>query len=85
MAQLLVPIPESMATLGDIGRTTLWKLVKANELKQVKIGRRSFITADSLQAYVDRLRESGDSAGATSDCPVASDPTPIASGATTAG
>ncbi|WP_234811648.1 helix-turn-helix domain-containing protein [Mycolicibacterium canariasense] len=47
-----------MAMLGDVGRTTLWKLVKANELEQVNIGRRSFITAESLQAYVDRLRGS---------------------------
>lgn len=57
MARLLVPIPESQAMLGDVGRTTIWKLVKAKELEQVNIGRRSFITAESLEAYVGRLRE----------------------------
>ena len=57
MTRLLIPIPESMAMLGNVGRTTLWKLVKAKELQQVNIGRRSFITAESLEAYVNRLSE----------------------------
>jgi hypothetical protein len=57
MARLLVPIPDSQETLGGVGRTTIWKLVKAGELEQVCIGRRAFITAESLEAYVGRLRE----------------------------
>lgn len=57
MARLLVPIPESQEMLGKVGRTTIWKLVKANELVQVNIGRRAFITAESLEAYVGRLQE----------------------------
>jgi predicted DNA-binding transcriptional regulator AlpA len=57
MAQLLVPIPDSQARLGGIGRTTIWKLVKQGDLEQVHIGKRAFITAESLEAYVGRLRE----------------------------
>ncbi len=57
MAQLLVPIPDSQARLGGIGRTTLWKLVRDGELEQVSIGRRAFITEASLSAFVERLRE----------------------------
>lgn len=57
MARLLIPIPESQQSLGGVGRTTIWKLIKAGELERVCIGRRSFITAESLEAYVGRLRE----------------------------
>jgi excisionase family DNA binding protein len=38
-----------------VGRTTIYGLVDRDELRAVKIGRRSLITAESLRAYVDRL------------------------------
>ncbi|UXA15250.1 helix-turn-helix domain-containing protein [Mycobacterium sp. SMC-8] len=38
-----------------MGHTTIYELIKRGELVKVNIGRRSFITADSLAAYVDRL------------------------------
>lgn len=82
MARLLVPIPESMAMLGDVGRTTLWKLVKAKELQQVNIGRRSFITAESLEAYVDRLRETN-AAESSSARPPAAEAKTVTAGAST--
>lgn len=56
--RLLVPIDETMSTLGNIGRTTLYGLIDAGEVQRVKIGRRAFITARSLAAYVDRLTQS---------------------------
>ena len=43
--------------LGSIGRTTLYEKVNAGDLDKVNIGRRGFITAASLLAYVDRLSE----------------------------
>ncbi len=55
--RLLVPYPETMAQLGGIGRTTLYELIDHGELVRVNIGRRGFITAKSLAAYVDRLSE----------------------------
>jgi hypothetical protein len=54
--RLLYPKPEARRKLGDIGNTKLWELVNEGELQQVNIGRRSFITAESLHAYVARLR-----------------------------
>ncbi len=53
----LVPYDEVREVLGGIGRTTLWQLVESGELVRVKLGRRAFITAKSIDAYVDRLTE----------------------------
>jgi excisionase family DNA binding protein len=52
----LVSIQEAREKwLGGVGRTTVYELIKRGELTQVHIGRRGFITAKSLAAYVDRL------------------------------
>ena len=55
--RLLVPYDEAMHKLGDLGRTKFYELVDDDQLTRVKIGRRGFITAKSLAAYVDRLSE----------------------------
>lgn len=55
--RLLVPYDEVRHKLGDIGRTTLYELFERRELVRVNIGRRGFVTAKSLAAYVDRLSE----------------------------
>jgi hypothetical protein len=57
MNRLLVPIPEAGERLGGIGNTTVYDLVNRGELVKVNIGRRGFITAESIGAYVDRLRQ----------------------------
>jgi len=54
---LLIPIPAVQAKLGDVSRTTVHELFKRQELTKVRIGARSFATAESVAAYVDRLRE----------------------------
>ena len=56
-AQLLVPVPAACAALGGVSRTTVYALVNQRQLVKVNIGRRGFITAESLAAYVDRLAE----------------------------
>ena len=43
--------------LGGVGRTTVYELIKRGELTHVHIGRRGFITTESLAAYVERLAE----------------------------
>ncbi|OBG91253.1 hypothetical protein A5698_20960 [Mycobacterium sp. E136] len=53
--RLLVPYDEARRMLGDIGRTTLYELLERREIVRVNIGRRGFVTARSLAAYVDRL------------------------------
>ena len=53
--RLLYPVSEAAEQLG-IQRTSLYELLKGGQLERVKIGRRTLITAESLTAYVDRLR-----------------------------
>lgn len=51
---LLLTIERAGARLG-IGRTQAFALVKAGDLKSVKIGRSRRVLADSVNAYVARL------------------------------
>jgi hypothetical protein len=53
----LVSIPDARSELGGIGHTTMYDLIKRGEVVKVNIGRRSFVTAESLEALVDRLSE----------------------------
>jgi predicted DNA-binding transcriptional regulator AlpA len=55
--RLLVDIPDACSELGGVSRTTVYELVKNRHLVKVNIGRRGFITGESLAAYVDRLSE----------------------------
>jgi predicted DNA-binding transcriptional regulator AlpA len=52
--QLLLSIPQAMHA-PNIGRSKLYDLLASGELTKVSIGRRSFVVADSLTAYIDRL------------------------------
>ena len=54
-ARRLVPIPEARTILGGIGHTMVYELVKRHEIVKVNIGRRGFITSESLEVYMDRL------------------------------
>jgi len=54
--RLLIPRPEARWMLGGIGETKLWELEKEGEIECIRIGRRTFVTAESLQAYIARLR-----------------------------
>lgn len=53
--RLLVPIPDTCTRLGGISRTTVYELIDRGDLVKVNIGRRGFITAESIAAYVGRL------------------------------
>lgn len=54
-ARRLISIPEAQGVLGGLGRTTVYELVKRGDIARVKIGRRSFVTVESLESYIDRL------------------------------
>lgn len=57
MKRRLVPIEETQEQLGGISRTTVYGLVNSGLLAKVNIGRRGFITADSIEKYVASLTE----------------------------
>lgn len=55
MAEVLLrTIPDACVQLG-VQRTTIYELLKAGEIRRVKIGARSLIPDSELQAYVKRL------------------------------
>lgn len=53
----LYPIADAQQSLGRLSRTTIYNLVNDGQLEMVHVGRRAFITAKSIAAYVDRLSE----------------------------
>jgi len=60
---LLHSIADTGTQLGGTSRSRVYELIAADELEVVSIGRRTFVTGDSLAAYVDRLRGKAPPAG----------------------
>lgn len=52
--KLACSIDEAQAALS-IGRTTMFELLRTNEIVSVKVGRRRVIPTAELRAYLDRL------------------------------
>jgi excisionase family DNA binding protein len=50
--------PETAGAKLELGRTSIFHLVKTGELRSVKIGRSRRIPADALEEYVERLKGS---------------------------
>ena len=55
MSRVLYSVEEAASALS-VGRTSLYALIDSGQLERVKIGRRSLVPADSIAAYVERLR-----------------------------
>jgi excisionase family DNA binding protein len=54
-AEALLLTPEEAATVLCVGRTTIYALIKASELRPVHIGRSCRLSRAELQRYVSRL------------------------------
>jgi excisionase family DNA binding protein len=52
----LLDVASAQARLGGIARSKLFELLAAGEIESTRLGRRRLIFADSLDAYVTRLR-----------------------------
>ena len=57
LSPLIHPIPDAREILGGIGNSKFYEIVSEGQLKLVKIGSRSFVTADELRRYVAALQE----------------------------
>jgi len=56
--KVLLPIwPDTGQALGGIGRTKVFELIKNGELRAVKIGRRTFVVAESVSDFIRRLEQ----------------------------
>jgi excisionase family DNA binding protein len=53
----LLTVAEATRDLGGISRTTFYELVKAGDVSTVKIGRRTFVAASELDAYLRRFSD----------------------------
>lgn len=49
----LLTFPEAQSKV-PVGRTKLYKLIAEGELERIKIGTRTFLTASSLDNYIER-------------------------------
>jgi helix-turn-helix protein len=48
----LCTVKEGRVVLGGIGHTKMYELIGSGELEAIKIGRRTFLTLQSLDAFV---------------------------------
>lgn len=51
----LIPIEDAQQELGGIGRTTLYRLIEQGHLVRANIGRRAFITGESIANYINSI------------------------------
>ncbi|WP_296166569.1 helix-turn-helix domain-containing protein [uncultured Brevundimonas sp.] len=53
-APISYDVPGAAAAVG-ISKTTVWRLIASGDLVTFKLGARTLIRADVLQAYIDRI------------------------------
>ncbi len=54
MAERLLDETEGRHMLGNLGRTKYFELIKAKELRSVKVGRRRMVPVSEVQRYIER-------------------------------
>lgn len=54
MAEQLLNEQATRRALGEIGRTKYFELLRTQELRSVKIGRRRMVPASEIAAYIER-------------------------------
>jgi excisionase family DNA binding protein len=50
---LLVSVNDTMALLG-LSKNKIYKLLKANELERIKVGKKTMVPLKSLHAFIER-------------------------------
>jgi len=49
--------PERAMQILDIGRTTMYALLRSGEIESIKVGRARIIPASALQEFIERKRQ----------------------------
>ena len=57
--RLLYPLTEVRKMLGGLSHSGLYNLFASGAIRVTKIGRRSYVTAEEIRAYVDRISGHG--------------------------
>lgn len=57
--RIILTVEEAAESLC-VGRTTMYALIAAGDIESVRIGRLRRVPVQALEAYVERLRHSGD-------------------------
>lgn len=52
--------PDQAARQLSIGRTKLYSLIKSGEIRALKCGRRTIITIDEINRFLNNLKNGGD-------------------------
>jgi excisionase family DNA binding protein len=58
----LVAMPDVPNYLGDISRSKVYELVASGELTRIRIGRRAFISGESIAGFLSKLIAEGGAA-----------------------
>ena len=58
--RLLYTIPEGRALLGGMSNSQFYKLVAQDRIQTVKVGRRSYLTAEEITRFVESLSSDGE-------------------------
>jgi hypothetical protein len=53
-----MPIPDAASAIG-VGPTTMYGLIKNNEVETILVGKRRVVLTESLCAYIERKRTAG--------------------------
>ena len=54
MKPFALSIPEACKALGGISRATCYRMLERRDLQGYKLGSRSFITLESIEALIER-------------------------------
>jgi len=54
--RVAVSIPEA-AEMLSLSINSVWRLLRAGDLHRLRVGRRSLVAVDELQAFLKRLRQ----------------------------
>ena len=55
----LLSIPELQNELR-VGRSTVYRVLQSGKIRPIKVGRRTLVHREDVEAYIDSLRKGGD-------------------------